>query len=84
MSKKTKKLDMDKILNLGGYETVRILTEEEFIQHVFDGNLSFYGMMSGRKGNNLLRRKPEVERLVIERGGKFLQVDVKAEIFMGE
>ena len=84
MSKKTKRLDMSGILNLGGYESVRILPEDEFIKHAFNGNMSLYGMMSDRKGNNLIRRKPDVERLVIERGGKFFQVDVRAEIFMGD
>ena len=84
MSKKTKKLDMEGILNLGGYETVKILPEEEFVKHAFNGNMKLYGMMSDRKGNNLIRRKPETERLVIERGGEFIQVDVMAKIFMGE
>lgn len=84
MSRKTKKLDMDGILNLGGYETVRILSEEEFVKHAFSGNMALYGMMSDRKGNNLIRRNPKVERLVIERGGKLFQVDVRAQIFMGE
>jgi len=83
VSKKTKKLDMAGILNLGGYETVRILSEEEFVKHAFNGNMNLYGMMSDRKGNNLIRRNPSTERLVIERGGKFFQVDIKAQIFMG-
>ncbi len=83
MSKKTKKLDMEGILNLGGYETVKILPEEEFVKHAFNGNMNLYGMMSDRKGNNLIRRKV-AERLVIERGGEFIQVDVIAKIFMGD
>jgi len=80
----SKKLKMRETIDLGDYETVRILTEEQFIKNAFNGNVSLYGMMSDRKGNNLIRRNPEVERLVIERGGKFIQVDVKAIIFMGE
>ncbi len=84
MSKKVKKLDMSGILDLGEYESAIIVSEREFVQKNFRGNYSLYAMMSGRNRTTLKKRKAEVERLVIEYRGKFIQVDVKAEIHLGE
>ena len=83
MTKKLK-LEMSEILDLGDYETATIATESDFIKHKFKGNKSLYAMMSGRNRTTLARRKPDVERLVIEYRGRFIQVDVKADIFLGE
>lgn len=84
MSKKLKKLDMSGILDLGDYESATIVSEEEFVKRNFKGNMSLYAMMSGRNRSTLARRKQETERLVIEYRGKFIQVDIKAQIFIGE
>jgi len=84
MAKKIKKLDMRGILDLAGYEVANIVTEDEFIKTEFDGNMNLYGMMSDRKGNNLIRRDREVERWIVERNGKYFQVDVIARVFMRE
>ena len=84
MTKKLKKLDMAGILDLGEYESVTIVSEEEFVKRNFRGNMSLYAMMSGRNRTTLKRRKVDVKRLVIEYRGKFIQVDVKAEIHLGD
>ena len=79
-----KKLDMRGILDLCDYETATIVSEEDFIKRAFKGNMAQYAMMSARDRTTLIRRNPEIERLVIEYRGKFIQVDIKAVIYMGD
>lgn len=82
MAKKIKKLDMRGILDLNGYEIANIVTEDEFIEEECGGVMEEYALISDRKANNLIRRDKEVERWVVERNGKYFQVDVIARIFM--
>ena len=82
MAKKIKKLDMRGILDLAGYEVANIVTEDEFIEKECGGKMSEYAFISDRKANNLIRRDREVERWIVERNGKYFQVDVIARVFM--
>ena len=74
---------MKSLLDDTGYTAARITPEADFIKAEFKGNQTLYAAMSGRTLGKVNRRT-ERERLVIEFNGRVCQVDVMAEIYLGE
>ena len=71
------------LLDDTGYTAAKITGEAEYIEREFGGNMADYAMFSGRAIGKVNRRT-KCERLVIEYNGRIIQVDVKAELNLGE
>ena len=71
------------LLDDTGYTAAKITDEDMYIKKEFKGCMTTYAMLSGRSVGKVNRRT-KCERLVIEYNGRIIQVDVKAEIHLGE